>query len=382
MKSNLSAWNYVKNNRKNVATMVVALALSFAAIYIVHMLLMTSVESFKPMALKQPKKIGFFDLSRATLDKAAVPGAENGTAEEKLEAIVSALRQTDGIDSVIRTQVIRTYYQAVVGSLSMKLPLYDAEDIPQFLEHVGAKLTDGRMPEEDGELLIDEVILKNTKAKIGDWYQPDRYGEVFRIVGAIKSEGMYCVGTPKGFVNNGWYHVVLYDADHSDLESLLGQYGIKTGAEDEIDDEVFNRTFYQKDCVELIENVVKAISAIVMFFLGVTMLIAYVSFLRNRVNEYCLYASIGYGRFEVYGMMMREMLLIFVSGLVFGILIAIPTCLVFRMTIIDPRGMICRLFYPDKMLQISGLMLFILGIIQVPLLLCIRGIKTIDKLED
>ena len=382
MKSNLSAWNYVKNNRKNVATMVVALALSFAAIYIVHMLLMTSVESFKPMALKQPKKIGFFDLSRATLDKAAVPGAENGTAEEKLEAIVSALRQTDGIDSVIRTQVIRTYYQAVVGSLSMKLPLYDAEDIPQFLEHVGAKLTDGRMPEEDGELLIDEVILKNTKAKIGDWYQPDRYGEVFRIVGAIKSEGMYCVGTPKGFVNNGWYHVVLYDADHSDLESLLGQYGIKTGAEDEIDDEVFNRTFYQKDCVELIENVVKAISAIVMFFLGVTMLIAYVSFLRNRVNEYCLYASIGYSRFEVYGMMMREMLLIFVSGLVFGVLIAIPTCLVFRMTIIDPRGMICRLFYPDKMLQISGLMLFILGIIQIPLLLCIRGIKTIDKLED
>lgn len=382
MKSNLSAWNYVKNNRKNVATMVVALALSFAAIYIVHMLLMTSVESFKPMAITQPKKMGFFDLSKATLDKAAVPGAENGTAEEKLEAIVSALRQTDGIDSVIRTQVIRTYYQAVVGSLSMKFPLYDAEDIPQFLEHVGAKLTDGRMPEEDGELLIDEVILKNTKAKIGDWYQPDRYGEVFRIVGAIKSEGMYCVGTPKGFVNNGWYHVVLYDADHSDLESLLGQYGIKTGAEDEIDDEVFNRTFYQKDCVELIENVVKAISAIVMFFLGVTMLIAYVSFLRNRVNEYCLYASIGYSRFEVYGMMMREMLLIFVSGLVFGILIAIPACLVFRMTIIDPRGMICRLFYPDKMLQISGLMLFIFGIIQIPILFCIRGIKTIDKLED
>ena len=382
MKSNLSAWNYVKNNRKNVATMVVGLALSFAAIYIVHMLLMTSVESFKPMALTQPKKMGFFDLSRTTLDAAAVPGAENGTAEEKLEAIVSALRQTDGIDSVIRTQVIRTYYQAVVGSLSMKFPLYDAEDIPQFLEHVGAKLTDGRMPKEDGELLIDEVILKNTKARIGDWYQPDRYGEVFRIVGAIKSEGMYCVGTPKGFVNNGWYHVVLYDADHSDLKSLLGQYGIKTGAEDEIDDEVFNRTFYQKDCVELIENVVKAISAIVMFFLGVTMLIAYVSFLRNRVNEYCLYASIGYSRFEVYGMMMREMLLIFVSGLVFGILIAIPTCLVFRMTIIDPRGMICRLFYPDKMLQISGLMLFILGIIQIPLLLCIRGIKTIDKLED
>ncbi|MBO4669561.1 MAG: ABC transporter permease [Lachnospiraceae bacterium] len=382
MKSNLSAWKYVKNNRKNVTTMVVGLALSFAAIYIVHMLLMTSVESFKPLALTQPKKMCFFALSRSTLDQAAVPGAEDGTAEEKRDALVKLLEQTDGIDSVIRTQIIRTDYRAVIGTLSMKFPLYEAKDIPAFLRHVDAKLTDGRMPEEDGEILVDEVILKNMNAKIGDWYLPDWYGEVFKIVGTIKSEGMYCVGTPKGFVNNGWYNTVLCDGEHSDLESLLAQYGIKLGAEDEIDDAVTNRTFYQRDCVELIENVVKAISAIVMFFLGVTMLIAYVSFLRNRVNEYCLYTSIGYSRFEVYGMMMREMLLIFVSGLVAGILTAIPVCLIFRLTIIDPRGMICRLLYPDKMLQTAGLMLFILGIIQIPLLLCIRGIKTIDRLED
>ncbi|MCR5530703.1 MAG: ABC transporter permease [Lachnospiraceae bacterium] len=382
MKSNLSAWNYVKNNRKNVATMVVALALSFAAIYIVHMLLMTSVESFKPMALTQPKKMGFFDLSKATLDSAAVPGAEYGTPEEKLDALVEALRQTEGIDSVILTQTLRTDYRAVVGSLSMKVPLYEPDDIPAFLSHVGAKLTDGRMPEADGEILIDEVILKNMKVQIGDWYLPKQYGEVFRIVGTIKSDGMYCVGVPKGFVNNGWYHVVLYDADHSDLETLLGKYGIRLGAEDAIDDAVTNEKFYERDCVKLIEDVVKAISAIVMFFLGVTMLIAYVSFLRNRVNEYCLYASIGYSRFEVYGMMMREMLLIFLSGLVLGILTAIPACLVFRMTIINPRGMIARMIYPDKMLEIGGLMLFIFGIIQIPILFCIRGIKTIDMLED
>ena len=382
MKSNLSAWNYVKNNRKNVATMVVGLALSFAAIYIVHMLLMTSVESFKPMALKQPKKMGFFDLSRATLDEAAVPGAENGTAEEKLEVILTALRETDGIDSVLRRQTLRTDYRAVVGELSMKVPMYGADEIPAFLKHVGATLTDGRLPEEEGEMLVDEVVLKNMKAKIGDWYLPDRYGEVFKIVGTIKSEGMYCTGIPKGGVNNGWYHVVLYDEDHSDLKAVLREYGIETGAEDTIDDAATNREFFQKDCVDLIFNVVKAISAIVMFFLGVTMLIAYVSFLRNRVNEYCLYASIGYSRFEVYGMMMREMLLLFLSGLVAGILAAIPMCYIFRKAIIDPRGLVSPLLYPDKILEISVLLLFIFGIMQIPLLLCIRGIKTIDMLED
>ena len=382
MKSNLSAWNYVKNNRKNVATMVVALALSFAAIYIVHMLLMTSVESFKPMALTQPKKMGFFDLSKATLDKAAVPGAEHASAQEKLDALVQALQEADGIDSVLQRQVLQTNYRAVVGSLSMKVPMYEADEIPAFLTHVGAKLTDGRMPREEGEMLIDEVVLRNMKAKIGDWYLPDAYGEVFTIVGTVKSEGMYCTGIPKGGTNNGWYHVVLYDADHSDLKEVLKKYGIETGAEDKIDDAATNREFFERDCVDLIFNVVKAISAVVMFFLGVTMLIAYVSFLRNRMNEYCLYASIGYSRFEVYGLMMREMALLFLSGLVAGILAAIPICYVFRKAIIDPRGLVSPLWYPDMILEISILLLFIFGLMQVPLLLCIRGIKTIDMLED
>ena len=72
MKSNLSAWKYVKNNRRSVATMISALALSFAVIYIVHVLLMTSVEGFKPMLLEFPKKVGFFSLSEKTLEKSRV----------------------------------------------------------------------------------------------------------------------------------------------------------------------------------------------------------------------------------------------------------------------------------------------------------------------
>ena len=68
---------------------------------------------------------------------------------------------------------------------------------------------------------------------------------------------MYCTGIPKGGVNNGWYHVVLYDEDHSDLKAVLREYGIETGAEDTIDDAATNREFFQKDCVDLIFKVEK-----------------------------------------------------------------------------------------------------------------------------
>ena len=57
-------------------------------------------------------------------------------------------------------------------------------------------------------------------------------------------------------------------------------------------------------------------------------------------------------------------------------------CYIFRKAIIDPRGLVSPLLYPDKILEISVLLLFIFGIMQIPLLLCIRGIKTIDMLED
>ena len=383
MKSNLSAWKYVKNNKKSVATMISALALSFAVIYIVHVLLMTSVEGFKPMLLEYPKKIGFFDLSEKTLAKSAVKGAEDATPQEKMQVIYDALLAKDGVSDITWAQVLQANYQAVVGNWSEEFPLYTTkEEIERYLEHTGAKLVSGRLPEEPGDVIISSMVLKNAKLSIGDWFLSDWYGETFRIVGEVESDCMISAGMPNHHYNCGTYYIVQYDEKNSDLRAFFEEMGVELGAADTVSGLPEHRQRFLDECENLIGDIVGAISAVVMSFVALTMLIAYVSFLRNRVNEYCLYASIGYRRWEVYGMMLREMLIIFGIGFFTGLVIALPAAFLVKAAILEPAGIVSVVWYPGMIARLGAIVLLILGILQIPVLVSIWRIRTIDRLED
>lgn len=363
--------------------MISALALSFAVIYIVHVLLMTSVEGFKPMLLDYPKKVGFFSLSEKTLEKSKVRGAENGDAAEKEQAIVDALRAKEGVKDVTWAQVLQARYQAVIGQWSEEFPLYTStEEIERYLKHTGAKLVRGRLPEADGEVVIASMVMKNQKLEIGDWFSKDSFGENFRIVGEVESDSMVSAGMPNHYYNCGTYYVIQYNEANGNLGEFFTEMGVEIGAADVIYDLPAHRRHFREDCDELIAGVVNAISAVVMFFVAVTMLIAYVSFLRNRVNEYCLYASIGYRRWEVYGMMMREMFIIFGIGFLIGFALALPSAWLIQTVVLEPAGIVSVIWYPGMIAKLGAIMLLILGLLQIPVLVSIRRIKTIDLVED
>ena len=383
MKSNLSAWNYVKNNKRSAATMISALALSFAVIYIVHVLLMTSVEGFKPMLLEFPKKVGFFSISEKTLEKSKVKGAEDGDTKEKMQVLLETLRAKEGVEDITWAQVLQAQLQAVIGMWSEEFPLYTStEEIERYLEHTGAKLVKGRLPEAPGEVVISSMVLKNRKMQIGDWFRKDAFGESFRIVGEVESDIMVSVGMPNHHYNCGSYYVILYDEATANLTLFFEEMGVELSASDTVYDLPAHREHFRDDCDLLIANIMNTISAVVMFFVAVAMLIAYVSFLRNRVNEYCLYASIGYRRWEVYGMMMREMFILFGLGFLIGVVLAIPSAILLKVAALDPAGIVSVAWYPGMIAKLGSIMLLILGLLQIPVLVSLWKMKTIDQLED
>ena len=383
MKSNLSAWNYVKNNKRSAATMISALALSFAVIYIVHVLLMTSVEGFKPMLLEFPKKVGFFSISEKTLEKSKVKGAEDGDTKEKMQVLLETLRAKEGVKDITWAQVLQAQLQAVIGMWSEEFPLYTStEEIERYLEHTGAKLVKGRLPEAAGEVVISSMVMKNRKMQIGDWFRKDAFGESFRIVGEVESDIMVSVGMPNHNYNCGSYYVILYDEATANLTPFFEEMGVELSASDTVYDLPAHREHFRDDCDLLIANIMNTISAVVMFFVAVAMLIAYVSFLRNRVNEYCLYASIGYRRWEVYGMMMREMFILFGLGFLIGVVLAIPSAILMKVAALDPAGIVSEAWYPGMIAKLGSIMLLILGLLQIPVLVSLWKMKTIDRLED
>ena len=84
MKTKLSAWNYMKNNKKTVGVLVVALSLSFMAMYVVYILLATGIESFKPIMLELPKRVSYINLTPETM---GIRKEEYETSEEYSEAV-------------------------------------------------------------------------------------------------------------------------------------------------------------------------------------------------------------------------------------------------------------------------------------------------------
>ena len=62
-KMKLSAWKYVKNNKQVCAVLISALSLSFMTMYVIYVLLQTTVESFRPIMLELPKKISYASIT-------------------------------------------------------------------------------------------------------------------------------------------------------------------------------------------------------------------------------------------------------------------------------------------------------------------------------
>lgn len=386
MKGKLSALKFVRNNKRQVWVMIAALSLTFMTMYVINFLFLSTRESFQVLFLRQPGRVAYLSLTAETM---GVNGEDYVSDEEYYGAIDRAraaltdrVREQEGVSGAVFTQTLYANYQGIVGGVGWDFPLLSKKQIPKFMEHMGAKLIEGRMPERDGEILVDQKVLKNQRLEIGGYFNESSYGKVFRVVGVLESDYMTCVGTPQGYTNSGWYFVVLCDEAHSDMTELLGNIGITPTENDRIIDSAEWKEMYEEVVTAQLDAALLGILIVVIVFLAISILTAYVSFMRSRVNEYCLYASIGFGRSDVYGMMMREISIIFGSGILLGAAVTFVILFLFGRLLLEPMGLLYQYFYPLHCLRILAAFAAIVGILQIPVTVVVHKIKTIDMIEE
>lgn len=386
MKGKLSALKFVRNNKKQVWVMIVALSLTFMTMYLIHFLFLTTKESFKTLFLEQPKRVAYLELTPDTMGiKKEDYHSDDGynlAIEKARDNMIADMKKQEGISDVVFTQTLYANYQGIIGGVGYHFPLLSKEQIPGFINHMGAKLIKGRLPEGEGEILVDEKVLKNKKMEIGGYFNESSYGHNFKVVGVLASDYLTCVGTPRGYTNSGWYIVVLCDEENADMTKVLKDIGISPTEYDTIYDSADWAKMYTEVVTEQIDTALLAILVVVIIFLTISILVAYVSFMRNRVNEYCLYTSIGFGRKEVYGMIMREMLLIFGISMVLGLVMTVIIMIGLANFMLEPMGLIYQYFYPEHLLRILTAFVVIVGLLQIPITVTVNNIKTIDWIEE
>lgn len=97
MKSKLSALKFVRNNKKQVWVMMIALSLTFMTMYVINFLCLTTKESFKALFLEQPKRVAYIDLSTDTMGVVR----EDGTSDEEYSL---AIDKATGSDKEVKEQ--------------------------------------------------------------------------------------------------------------------------------------------------------------------------------------------------------------------------------------------------------------------------------------
>lgn len=385
MAQKLSAMNYIKNNKRRTAVLIVSLCLCFVLTYLTQFLLSSTEETFRPILLENSKKIQYISLASSSIGI----DVDNLTIEEilpireqKLKELAENLENHEGISEVYYAQIFYELVAPAIGQLSYEIPLVEAEDIPVILEHFGTNVIEGRMPQNPGELVFDRATMEHRDYVVGQYYDEEDCGDSFQIVGVLDCDTYFGCGV----VSDEWEvssMLMVLSEGIDDLRPELEMEGIKARENyDSVLDYREECEFFETEIVGVIDNATSAIYIGIMILLSISILIVYTMYLRERHDEWCLYCSIGFSRKTIYLSILRELLFTFVAAVVIGGVIIVVAELALDWTMIRPRGLKCRYFNPQALGEILCSYVLIFGILQIPVRYALYKVRTIDAIED
>lgn len=386
MTQKISAMKYIKNNKRRTSVLVVSLGLCFVLTYLTKFLLSSTEESIKPIVLENTKKMQVMTLAGKTtlgIDTDGLSDEElsRAYAEKNLE-VAEKLKKMEGVKNAYFAQIIYGVITPVIGNMTYEMPLVDKEEIPAVLEHFGAKLIKGRLPENPGEVVLDELSMKNNAFELDGYFNEDNYLRYYKIVGVLDCDSYFGCGIPA----EEWASssaIVVFSDGIDDMSAVLHQIGIDVRENyDTVIDFKWGEKFMKKEITDAIGNSTKFIYAGITVLLFIALTIVYTTYLRDRHNEWCLYCSIGYSRRAIYSSIMKELLFTFGAALLTGAIIISASVVILNYAILEPQGLKCRFFYPETIAEILCTYALLLGILQIPVRYALYRIRTVDAMED
>ena len=386
MPQKLSAMNYIKNNRRRISVLIVALSLCFMMTYLTQFLLSTTEETFRSICTENTQRIQYVFLTGGTLKlDASLDMTEYLPIYEQANRDMAArLKTHEGVKEAYYAQILYMYITPMVGQMTVEIPLVPVEALPLLLDHMDAALSEGRMPEKPGEIMLDKASMMNNGYALGDYFDQENIGTAFQIVGTLSCDKYFGCGIPYEEANKSLIKVLtILSEDIEDISPLLAEEGIEVRENYEtIVDHRWGTNFLQTEVVDVISDSSKFIYVGIILLLAIALIIVYTMYLRDRHEEWCLYSSIGYARRTIYFAILRELLFTFVSALVIGGVMISIAVIWLDAAMIQPNGLKCRYFSPSTLGEILCSYVMILGILQIPVRYALHKIRTVDALEE
>lgn len=386
MGQKLSALKYIRNNKRRIAVLVVSLGLCFVLTYLTKFLIMASEETFRVCTIDNVRRVqyAYFAGSSLGIDVENLSDEEiNKQYLERNLELCRALKKHKGVEEVYYTQVLYNVIDAAVGSWSVEMPLVEKEQLKTIIEHWGVELCEGRMPDNPGEIVLDRAAMRNGGYELNDYFDMASCDKAYRIVGVLDGDSYLGYGLISEEHSVAKRLVIMSDGSIYDLSELLREEGIVVrDTYDNIVDTKQGEIMLKQEVTDVIATSTDIIYIVIIVLLFLSLFIVYTMYLRDRHNEWCLYCSIGYSRREIYRSIMRELLFSIGIAIAIGLVLVAISVVAVDLLMLNPKGIKCRYFYPDTLVEILCSYVFLIGVLQLPIRFALKRIKTIDALED
>ncbi|MBP3618028.1 MAG: hypothetical protein J6J38_08330 [Lachnospiraceae bacterium] len=381
MRQKLSAMNYIRNNKRRAAVLIVSLALYLLIVYLTQFILSASTESFKKILSEDTKK-----MQMVQLPKSAYGSGWESMSEEEVQAayaeaeelLMERLREQAGVKVVQKAQGMGVTIYALIGQYSFSFPLGDEAFVKAYMEHMGATLKEGELPDAPGEIILADGIMKNAGLTLGQKLSD----KDFQIVGIAESDTYFGGGIMVSGKDYSQPICVLSDGSIEDMAALLRKMGYEfADNEARIYDYKAGKADYE-DVFAEVETPAKLVFRGVMIVMAIMLFLVYTTMLRDRHGEWCLYCSIGYGRKAIYLSILREMLFYFTVAVVAGTALTVIGMVTVDTLLIAPMGLACKYLDFAVMGEIVCGYAVVFVLLQLPIRLALHKIRTVDAMEE
>lgn len=394
----LSAWFYLKNNKKRAAILILSFGLYFVLLYGVQFFMhpttyMDEVISVHGAEKMQSGYINSLDnlneIMNLGMDMSLWAPEREATYEELVaeinkgtEKFAKLLQEEGTADYVFICNSYGISINSFGGDSYYYAPMMTREELAAFAEYLDLKLKEGRMPAQSGEFLMDARMAKNRGFTVGDYL----YDSKTKLVGIVEYDTYVAAGIDYEDEKQPDRNIyLLSNGAIPDLKEYFARFGIEADTESFSTIEIFSD---QVNAIKEVEKFSKELQAplsvmtySIAFVLGLTLFFVYRLHVQDRYAEWCLYRSLGYSEKEVYSLAFREFGICMGISVGFAVVITAVICLI-GAAMMRNNGMFYEYLMPHVLLQILGIGTLLAGIMQIPVVIAMKKVKTINAMEE
>ncbi|MBO4473471.1 MAG: ABC transporter permease [Clostridiales bacterium] len=376
-RSKLSPWPYIRNNRVRTTALIVSLAVFMLMIYVMNYVIGGIGEPF------YRSDVAPYDLQQIVSSHLDMKGSDYETDEEYLTEAWNRARtacanvpRENGVVDAKAFAWQNVPLNSVIGMTGIDCFLFEEpKDCEDYLNHMGAKLVSGKMPEKPGEILVEQKLIRNHK---NDNNLMQYMGSTYEVVGSVNSDYYLAFGLAQPGEND--INVLILTERGSSVDAA--EAFAKTGYEVSWYRNKEKAEKNHKDGIGSMDTVQTLITSVSGSLLLICVTVVLALHIMDRHNEWCLLHSIGFSTGEIYVMALKEILICVAIAMVAGAVLSVMTVLAMNALLYEPIGVAIRIWRWEALPRIFIVMLFLIGVAQIPIFSGMRKIQTIDSIES